>query len=338
MIKERVAIIGLEDGPEGSPGPSVVGALHALRIATIGVALSPQEAGLWRSPRPDRAVVLQPGASPRDLTQRLVAAKATMALPGSFVGALLLAEAAPWLDGSPIVSCITNPSALLQHVQQGLHDPYAWGDRGPLARGLNVSSGAHAESAALAQYWPQVLMSDLGLTQRCHSALSVRRATERMFKAGATRVTLAETALGSLKEVALVRVQGRVVAAMAMQVLADDDRERVWCAVSIEEDALTKQALYAANALAFDGPLTFRFRQFGNLALLLEIRPTFPHWIEASTAAGAGLVERLLEGVRGTASKKPLRPRAGVLFSASAEDAVVDPDSLRKACSVENQS
>ncbi len=327
-MKELIAVVGQEDGPEGSPGPSVIGALRAGKRRCLAVALSPHEAGIWREPRADAVLVLAAGSGPAELARSLRKAKVTLALPGSFAGALLLAEASSWLADANIANSNAHPEALLRHVHTGLHSCISTRAGAWLARGADVAAPAHAESLALAQGWPQVLVSDRGLTQRVHTAQSARKAVERLRAAGAERLTLLETRPGSLLEVALVRIKGEVAGAIAVQVLADDDRERPWCAVSIDDPALLAWAGAAAKELAFDGPMTLRFQQHGVTPLLMEIRPTFPHWIEAAAVAGAPLVERLLAATEGRAWKGRVQARPGVLFSASAEDAVISPETL----------
>ncbi len=335
-MKELVAVVGMEDGPEGSPGPSVIGALRAAGTRSLAVAISPQEAGIWREPRAEAVLVLPLGSGPAELADALRQAKVTLVLPGSFAGSLLLAEANRWLADAKICTTNAHPDALLRHVRTGLHAFNSMRPGAYLARGLDVATPAHAESLALAQAWPQVFVSDSGLTQRVRTPQTARKAVERLRAAGAERLTLLETLPGCLVEVALVRIKGEVAGAMAVQVIADDDRERPWCAVSIDDPALLAWAGAAAKELAFDGPLTFRFQQHGATPLLMEVRPTFPHWIEAAAVAGAPLVERLLAGARGSPWKGRVHARAGVLFSASAEDAVISPEDLVAVMPPEN--
>lgn len=335
-MKDLIAVVGMEDGPEGSPGPSVIGALRAAGTRSLAVALSPQEAGIWREPRAHAVLVLPVNSGPAELAAVLRKAKVTLALPGSFAGALLLAEAGPWLAAAKICTTNAHPDALLRHVRTGLHAFNSMRPGAHLARGLDVLTPAHAESLSLAQAWPQVLLSDCGLTQRVRTAQAARKAVERLRSAGAERLTLLETMPGCLVEVALVRIKGEVAGAMAVQVIADDDRERPWCAVSIDDPALVAWAGAAAKELAFDGPVTLRFQQHGVTPLLMEVRPTFPHWIEAAAVAGAPLVERLLAGVLNRPWKGRVHARAGVLFSASAEDAVISPVDLLAVMPPEN--
>lgn len=328
-MKPLVAVLGMEDGPEAAPGPSVIGALAAGGFNTCAVGLTPFESGIWREPRASKAFSFPHPPSPKELMARLVSEGVSVVLPGSPQAALLLADAHAQLAQTSVRTPLCAPERFIELSRDGLHAPWPRRCATPLARGWNLPTEVSETNFSGEWAWPLVLTTDIGLRLRVTTAFHAVRAVQRLRTAGATRVTVIETTPSALFEVCVVTApQGRLLGSAAVRVLADDDRERPWMCVSIDDDSLHREAAFAAAALGLGGALTLRFTAPYGLPLLTEVVYGLPHWVETSQVAGCCLAALQVRALLDEAPTAEVRVPAGLVFSACADDQTITPEML----------
>ncbi|MFH0947026.1 MAG: hypothetical protein V2A76_17690 [Planctomycetota bacterium] len=134
-----------------------------------------------------------------------------------------------------------------------------------------------------------------------------------------------------LFEVALVQDAGRgALGVAAVRVLAGDGRARPWMALTIENRPLAGTAARFAAALGIEGPLHLLFQEAEGVYRVLDVQAGFPMWIEVVRKGGPNLVEMAVRQALGEPFEGPgggglPATPAGILFSQTAEDIVIDP-------------
>lgn len=325
-----VAVLGLADGPEADAGVSVLATLGRERHRRVGLITDPHEAGAWREGLLEAVATLPPVAATgftAALLTALSALGASVVLPGSTKAAFALGRAAAGLlernVGSPPLSLAILESLATEGIEplrkQGL--PAA-----RLRRDEPIPLPPRPEDR-----WPMLFVAADGRRRLAVDPWDARRALAAL-RASGCRVSWAAVDPHRMYEVALVmNGERRAVGAAAVRVMAGDERARPWMALTVENQPLVEAAVRLTAALELEGPMHLLFVEEAGVYRALDIQPGFPVWIEVVRDEGPNLVELCVRQARGeplaspSAGIPPAAP-AGILFSQTAEDIVIDPD------------
>ncbi|MBL7008899.1 MAG: hypothetical protein ISR76_07865 [Planctomycetes bacterium] len=316
-----VAVIGLEDGPEAGAGPGVLACLDAARWRRLGVVAGINEAGAYRPGILDEVVRLPaPGAAGflGALLELVRSREVRCVLPGSAAAAAALAAAADELREAGVGLRLARP-------RDG--QPLA------LAQGCRRAGVACLEfhelpagfiPASFRLSLPAVIVGPGGRA-RAYDEWEAQRAAERLA-AAAGPLACATFDPTRVFQVAVLAEAGRVLAAGAVRVLADDCRMRPWLALTVDSPALLDAASRLSRAAELDGPAVLHFHQRGRAFLAAGVDPGFPMWVEVCRLDGPNLVELSVRQALGEAVAAAGVVPAGGLFSQTSDDLVVAAD------------
>jgi len=322
-----VAALDIRDGPEAVPGASVLATLDPRRYRRVGLALDRNEPGVLRDGALDAAVLLPPLDDPRfsgALVATILREKIRVVLPGSAPAATALTRAAPLLQPCGCGTPIRDAAPLEALAQVGVGD---------LCRRFGIPLGRFFElpnddvlQTSVELPWPVLLIGADGRRVRAGDEWEVIHGRRELSSAG--RVSAVPVDPTRLIEAFLVTdASQRLLGGAAARVLSDDSRQRPWMAVTVDNPELLEAAKRAVLALDLTGPVTLLLQWEGPAHQIIDVVPGFPLWIEVVLGGGPHLVERAVAAALGEAeSVKPEFTPAGILFSQSFEDFVVDPD------------
>lgn len=324
----RVAVIGLADGPVAEAGAGVLACLDPERYERIGVLGDRNEAGAVRPGVIDRALLLPPlhhvGFLPA-LVEAIVAEDLRVLLPGSPRAAAALARGRGLLAPTGVALPRRHHSSITEIAGKALTT--AAQRAGVAARDRDQVS-ADVDSFESVETWPIVLIGSNGARRIAKDAWGAIRAVESLAR-DAAQVVACPWNPEEVFEIALSVSRAReLLGAAAVRVLADDARTRPWLAVTIENRPLVEAAARFAYHNGLVGPLHFLFNKGDGPLELVDVQPGFPLWIEVIAGEKPNLVDQAV--LHALAAKpaarraKPWTP-AGVLFSQTAEDFVVEP-------------
>lgn len=322
---DTIIVVGLQDGPDAGSGPAILAAAEGFR--RVGVALAPFEGGAHRPGLCDRVVSLP--ALP----------EAQEPLIDALVALAAEEEAPVFLPGEPRIAArlirgrarLLSVGARVPLVSAEVFTRFA---RDP-GRGL----GAKGAPPCLPATRISGTTTIAELATVVHPALYVaadgRRALARdVFEGFRHASRFADDDLpvqgfggvtAPLVEWAAVAARdGALLASAALRALSVDERERIWVGVTIASPGLALLGRAALAASGFDGAVVVSARFVEGRFVLQDLRPGLPHWVEAARAAGADLVSAAAELGGGRARADAATASAGVLFSQTAEDLVVD--------------
>ena len=326
----RVAIVGLEDGPESCAGPGLRAALHA--SSPVAFACRAAESGAFRPGSGDAfELVGEPWRDAAEFERKLLDAVAahrvSVVVPGSARVAVALAPLRPKLAraGAELLAASGASMATLAPSRLASTCRRA---RIRSIEGATIPPVATVETMLAALAWPVTLFGGMGLRRRAFDALEALRQTRALRELGADAVTMSSPNARSLQETCVViGPRGALVAACSLRVLEDDPRLRPWLGVTIDDERLVESACKLAKAAKLTGPLTVTFVASEHGPLALDAQAAFPVWIEACLREGPNLPELAVAAWLGKKLPRPRHVAAGTLFSQTAHDIVVDPNS-----------
>lgn len=324
--RARIAVVGLEDGPESCAGPGLLACLAGL--PRIAVATRACESGAFRGAIAEEfALVGSPGteAFERDVLALAHERAPCAILPGNARAASALAR----LDAR----IRSSGSSLLASAPRSLEalSPARLTATCKRAGVLSLPShelapDATVEQVLAASAWPVTLLGGTGLRRRGFDALEVLRHARALRELGAMHVRSASPALRSIVECCVVLSgKGTSLGSCSVRVLEDDERLRAWLAVTIEDERLEHAALALGRAARITGPLLVTFALHAGDLSLLDAQAAFPSWIEACLREGPNLPRLAVDHLLGRRTPRARRVPAGTLFSQVAHDVVVDP-------------
>ncbi len=324
----RIGVAGLDDGPEAGFGPAVLAGLDPARHVRTAIAFHHAESGAYRT---DLYEAVLRGAPPEDGEERFAAvllaaarrARLQVIVPGVPRLVAPLARCAAAFRKAGI--CVVAPE-VRQLPRLWAGGAIEWVRRRGAPVAVVHELPRHARPVDFPAVWPHALtvVADDGSQLRCSDVYQAM-AFERGCRARhLERVVLIEVDPFSTCEVAVVcGPGGRPRASVAVRVLADDDRGRPWAAVTLAAPALEAAAAKVCGHLAVSGPLVLTFTGSAE-PRFAGVRFGWPMWAEAAQAAGVNLVEVGVRLARGAKVARPPVGAAGILFSQTAEDLVVD--------------
>jgi hypothetical protein len=329
----RVAVVGLADGPEAEAGAGVLACLDPRRHERVGILGDRNESGAARPGLCDRVLLLPPIEDAEfvpALADAIRREELEVVLPGSARAAAVLAEGRKVLRRAGVDPGPLNRRALGSCVGARL---VATARKAAIAAARRETVPPEDLAAALEKQesWPLLAIGERGGRRLATDWWEAWRAYQALAAEGET-VTLCDWNPEQAFEVALVQGENaEPIAAAAVRVLAGDERARPWLAVTIQNRPLVDAALCFARVAGLAGPLRFLFQRRDQTFELVDARAGFPLWVEVVHAGGPNLVELAVALARGETPEgrrdAPATP-AGVLFSQTAEDHVVDPLSI----------
>jgi hypothetical protein len=333
--RRRVAVVGLEDGPERCAGPGVLAALSRERFHRVAIAGSPHESGARCEELFDAlAGALTPASGSREAAEQLAELarehEIEAFLPGSPAAARILARASRLLARAGARTPPFDRAALERLRADGIAVRCERG-RVPVAELYPLAGDVTAAELAASGPWPVTLLGSDGARRRAVDALEAARAARTLRSQGAVRVGLAHVdARNTYEQAALVGSDGRWLGSASVRVLADDDRLRPWLAVTVDDERLERAGREALAVLDLRGPCSLLLHERGGEIELADLQPGFPVWIEVVLGGGPNLVELAVDDLLGGAGGSRVEPAgrtpAGTLFSHCAHDVVVGAD------------
>jgi len=325
-----VGVVGLEDGPEAGCGPAVLACLDGERYRRIGIALHHFESGLWHDDRLDvRAAIPDHRVDQAGFTAALLGLVEEHGIRVLVPGAPHVVQ--PLLRAGPALSHFDTRIAVDPGWRGGMVEfqgvqGHAARHGIPTVRSWALGAGITAESFPVDVRWPATLIARDGTRARAADPLAAVRAERRLRGLVGERVTLLEVLPGTSYEFAAVVHRRRTVARGAVRVLADDDSERPWLCVTVDHPELTRAAETIIASLDLEGPVLLSFVQASpDVFLVVDVRTTLPLWSEVGLVNNGNLVEVAVEHALGRIPDEPGHIEAGLLFSQTAEDVVIDP-------------
>ncbi len=328
--REKVAIVGLVDGPEAQAGVGVAACLDAEHFIRFGVLGHRNESGAMRPGLVDHTLLLPPVSDPGFgvALGKVVQAKGIQYfLPGSTAAASTLSQASAALNSMGAVAIVPNGRALEKARKvgtrtlakdAGIRPVDLWPAPLLATNPLLVGLGSN----------PMLLIGDNGEYRRAGDAWEAIRARESLAK-NCDTISMAACSPKEFFEVVLLLDSSSITrAACCVRVLADDNNARPWMVTSIENKILLDQAMRFARATQLSGPLRLNFTRRGPLFYLVDWQPGFPTWIEITHAEGPDIVPLSLQDA--PAGATPDCTPANLLFTQTAEDFAFTPQGISK--------
>ena len=336
MNRIAIAVVGLADGPEAAAGAGILNCLSAHRFLRVGVIADATEAGAYQQRLMDKIALLPPPGSTAFVAAMLDCISTfelKAIIPGTAaiaaelqIGAveyasrgacLIQTGSAAYLD--KLYADVASSGALPMLARDLIQNPMEVGVHPACVSGL--IQGAH------------------GGRKKCFDNWQAIRACEAMGE-GSKFLSPWDSRL-AFEAVIVPDPHGKVLASATVRVLADDDNLRPWMAVSVQNDELDQLLQRISSQLCLDGPAQVLLQHVNSQFLIASVQPGLPIWIEITRAAGPDLlaiaIDSALQGESASAFDRPQRVPAGILFSQSAEDLVLN-DQHPLAAQLQNQN
>jgi hypothetical protein len=323
MNRIAIAVVGLADGPEATAGTGILNCLSAHRFLRVGVIADATEAGAYQQRLLDKVALLPPPSSPTFVAAMLDCISTfdlKAIIPGSAAIAANLQIGA--VEFAARGACLIQ-SGSAAYLDQLFSDVASHGALPMLARDAIQSP---EEAGAHPACFSGLIQGEHGTRKKCFDTWQAIRACESI--GDSAKSISAWDSCQVFEAVIVPDTHGKVLASATVRVLADDDNLRPWMAVSVQNDELDQLLQRISSQLCLDGPVQVLLQQVNSQFLIASVQPGLPIWIEITRAAGPDLlaiaIDSALQGESAIAFDRPQRVPAGILFSQSAEDLVLN--------------